>query len=137
MPRAVHIEGADGSTNAMTIKKILVVDDSPTERLALTELLTARGYQVVTADNGEDAIARSRSETPDLILMDVVMPGMNGYQATRTISRDELTRRIPIIMCTSKGQETDRIWGMRQGAFDYLVKPVDPNELLARIRALG
>jgi len=137
MPRAVHIEGADGSTNAMTIKKILVVDDSPTERLALTELLTARGYQVVTADNGEDAIARSKSETPDLILMDVVMPGMNGYQATRTISRDELTRRIPIIMCTSKGQETDRIWGMRQGAFDYLVKPVDPNELLARIRALG
>lgn len=121
----------------MTIKKILVVDDSPTERLALTELLTARGYQVVTAENGEDAIARSKSETPDLILMDVVMPGMNGYQATRTISRAEDTRRIPIIMCTSKGQETDRIWGMRQGAFDYLVKPVDAAELLARIEALG
>lgn len=121
----------------MTIKKILVVDDSPTERLALTELLSARGYQVATAENGEDAIAKSKSEKPDLILMDVVMPGMNGYQATRTISRDELTRAIPIIMCTSKGLETDRIWGMRQGAFDYLVKPIDTAELLARIRALG
>jgi len=121
----------------MPIKKILVVDDSPTERLAMTELLTGKGYQVVTAESGEDAIARSKSEKPDLILMDVVMPGMNGYQATRTISRDELTRSIPIIMCTSKGQETDRIWGMRQGAYDYLVKPVDGAELLARIQALG
>jgi twitching motility two-component system response regulator PilH len=134
MPRAPRAEATE--YEAMTIKKILVVDDSPTERLALTELLHTRGYQVVTADNGEDAIARSRSDKPDLILMDVVMPGMNGYQATRTISRDEATRRIPIIMCTSKGLETDRIWGMRQGAFDYLVKPVDPDELLARIQAL-
>ncbi|WP_222948324.1 response regulator [Thauera sedimentorum] len=121
----------------MPIKKILVVDDSPTERLALTELLVKHGYQVVTAENGEDAIAKSKSEMPDLILMDVVMPGMNGYQATRTISRDEATRAIPIIMCTSKGLETDRIWGMRQGAYDYLVKPVDQAELLGRIQALG
>ena len=121
----------------MPIKKILVVDDSPTERLAMTELLLGKGYQVVTAENGEQAIARSKSEMPDLILMDVVMPGMNGYQATRTISRDEATRSIPIIMCTSKGLETDRIWGMRQGAYDYLVKPVDHKELLARIQALG
>ncbi|MBC9073489.1 response regulator [Thauera sp. CAU 1555] len=119
------------------MKKILVVDDSPTERLALTELLVKHGYQVVTAENGEDAIAKSKSEMPDLILMDVVMPGMNGYQATRTISRDEATRAIPIIMCTSKGLETDRIWGMRQGAYDYLVKPVDQAELLGRIQALG
>mgnify|MGYP001043105050 FL=1 len=74
---------------------------------------------------------------PDLILMDVVMPGMNGYQATRTISRDEATRAIPIIICTTKGQETDRIWGMRQGAHDYLVKPIDHAELLARITGLG
>jgi twitching motility two-component system response regulator PilH len=121
----------------MPIKKILVVDDSPTERLALTELLVKHGYQVVTAENGEEAIAKSKSEMPDLILMDVVMPGMNGYQATRTISRDEATRAIPIIMCTSKGLETDRIWGMRQGAYDYLVKPVDHAELLGRIQALG
>ncbi|MBW7860667.1 MAG: response regulator [Rhodocyclaceae bacterium] len=121
----------------MPIKKILVVDDSPTERFAMTELLTSNGYQVVTAENGEDAIAKSKSELPDLILMDVVMPGMNGYQATRTISRDEATRAIPIIMCTSKALETDKIWGMRQGAFDYLVKPIDHAELLARISSLG
>ena len=121
----------------MPISKILVVDDSPTERLALQELLAREGYQVVSAESGEQAIAASKSEKPDLILMDVVMPGMNGYQATRTISRDDETRDIPIIMCTSKGQETDKIWGMRQGALDYLVKPVDHDELLARIRAMG
>lgn len=121
----------------MPIKKILVVDDSPTERFAMTEVLSAKGYQVLTADSGEDAVVKSKLELPDLILMDVVMPGMNGYQATRTISRDEATRAIPIIMCTSKGLETDKIWGMRQGAFDYLVKPIDHAELLARISSLG
>ena len=121
----------------MPISKILVVDDSPTERLALQELLAREGYQVVSAESGEQAIAASKSEKPDLILMDVVMPGMNGYQATRTISRDDSTRNIPIIMCTSKGQDTDKIWGMRQGALAYLVKPVDHDELLARIRAMG
>ena len=121
----------------MPIKKILVVDDSPTERFALTEVLTANGYQVVTAENGEEAIVKSKAEMPDLILMDVVMPGMNGYQATRTISRDEATRAIPIIICNTKGQETDRIWGMRQGAHDYLVKPIDHAELLTRINGLG
>jgi twitching motility two-component system response regulator PilH len=123
--------------NEMPIKKILVVDDSPTERFALNEVLTANGYQVVIAENGEEAIVKSKAEMPDLILMDVVMPGMNGYQATRTISRDEATRAIPIIICTTKGQETDRIWGMRQGAHDYLVKPLDHTELLSRIKGLG
>ena len=121
----------------MTISKILVVDDSPTERLALTEVLSRNGYRVVTAESGEEAIAKSQSEKPDLILMDVVMPGMNGYQATRTISRNDATRKIPIIMCTSKGLETDKVWGMRQGAYDYMVKPVDHIELLARIKAMG
>lgn len=121
----------------MPVKKILVVDDSPTERHVLTEALQKAGYQVVAAASGEQAIDMARSELPDLILMDVVMPGMNGYQATRNITRDQATRDIPVIMCTSKGQETDKIWGMRQGASDYLVKPVDVSALLAKIATLG
>ncbi len=121
----------------MPVKKVLVVDDSPTERHVLTELLIKAGFSVVIAENGEQAIDVAKREIPDLVLMDVVMPGMNGYQATRTITREETTRHIPVIMCTSKGQETDKIWGMRQGAHDYLVKPVDSEALLAKIRSLG
>ncbi|MGC3962289.1 MAG: response regulator [Rhodocyclaceae bacterium] len=121
----------------MPVKKILVVDDSPTERLSLSEFLTRQGYTVVTAENGEDGVAKSKAELPDLILMDVVMPGINGYQATRTISRDDVTRSIPIIMTTSKDQETDKIWGMRQGAFDYMTKPLDHDELLKKIQAIA
>ncbi|MBU1237079.1 MAG: response regulator [Gammaproteobacteria bacterium] len=121
----------------MPVKKILVVDDSPTERHVLTEMLLKAGYTVIVADSGEQAIEVSKKEIPDLILMDVVMPGMNGYQATRTITREETTRHIPVIMCTSKGQETDRIWGMRQGAHDYMVKPIDSATLLAKIAGLG
>ncbi len=121
----------------MPVKKILVVDDSPTERHVLTEMLLKAGYTVIVADSGEQAIEVSKKEIPDLILMDVVMPGMNGYQATRTITREEATRHIPVIMCTSKGQETDRIWGMRQGAHDYMVKPIESAALLAKIAGLG
>ena len=120
----------------MPVKKILVVDDSPTERHVLLELLTKNGYQVSTAECGEEGIEKAKTELPDLILMDVVMPGLNGYQATRTLTRDEATRNIPIIVCTSKGQETDKIWGLRQGAQDYLVKPVNGDELLAKIAAI-
>ena len=121
----------------MAIKKILIVDDSPTERYAMTELLIKQGYQIVTAETGEQGVETAKSELPDLILMDVVMPGLNGYQATRTLSREETTKHIPIILCTSKGEETDKIWGMRQGALDYMVKPVDHAALLAKIAALG
>ena len=121
----------------MPIKKILIVDDSPTERHALSELLVKSGFNIVTAESGEEAISKSKSEMPDLILMDVVMPGMNGYQATRTITREEATKHIPVVMCTSKGQETDKIWGMRQGARDYIVKPVNREELLDKIAAIG
>jgi twitching motility two-component system response regulator PilH len=121
----------------MPVKKILVVDDSPTERHVLTDMLLKAGYTVVIADSGEQAIEVAKREIPDLVLMDVVMPGMNGYQATRTITREETTRHIPVIMCTSKGQETDKIWGMRQGAHDYIVKPLDNTTLLAKIAALG
>ena len=120
----------------MPVKKILVVDDSPTERHVMVELLTKNGYRVVTAESGEEGVVKAKAELPDLVIMDVVMPGLNGYQATRTLTRDEDTKNIPVLMCTSKGQETDKIWGLRQGAQDYLVKPVNPEELLAKIAAL-
>jgi twitching motility two-component system response regulator PilH len=121
----------------MAIKRIQIVDDSPTERHVLNDMLTKAGYEVVASDNGEDAILKAKNIKPDLILMDVVMPGLNGFQATRAISRDVDTRNIPIIICTSKSQETDKIWGMRQGARDYVVKPISRDELLAKIAALG
>ena len=120
----------------MPIKKILVVDDSPTERHVLVDLLTKNGYQVITAESGEEGVENAKKELPDLVLMDVVMPGLNGYQATRTLTREESTKHIPIIVCTSKGQETDKIWGLRQGAQDYLVKPVNGEKLLSKIAAL-
>ena len=120
----------------MPIKKILVVDDSPTERHVLVDLLTKNGYQVITAESGEEGVEKAKKELPDLVLMDVVMPGLNGYQATRTLTREESTKHIPIIVCTSKGQETDKIWGLRQGALDYMVKPINPEELLLKIAAL-
>lgn len=121
----------------MSIKHILVVDDSATERHFLSELLTANGYTVTTAESGEVALERIRQQPPHLILMDVVMPGQNGFQTTRAIARDPATRHLPIIICSSKNLETDRIWGMRQGARDYLVKPVDARLLLQKITALS
>ncbi|MCL6556791.1 MAG: response regulator [Burkholderiales bacterium] len=119
------------------MSKVLVVDDSPTERHFLSEILSKQGYQVIMAESGEEAMEKAKSQRPDLILMDVVMPGLNGFQATRALTRDEETKHIPVIMCTSKGQETDKVWGMRQGARDYLVKPINPDELLRKIAALG
>ncbi|HSA90554.1 MAG TPA: response regulator [Burkholderiales bacterium] len=121
----------------MPIKSILIVDDSATDRQYLSDLLAKNGYQVSTAQNADEALAKARQLRPDLVLMDVVMPGQNGFQATRTLSKDEATKQIPIIICSSKGQETDRTWGLRQGARDYIVKPVSGPELLAKISALG
>lgn len=119
----------------MAIKNILLVDDSKTELHFLTELLEKRGYKIRTAEDGEEAMRRLGEETPDLILMDVVMPGQNGFQLTRAITRDPRFANVPVIMCTSKNQETDKVWGMRQGARDYIVKPVDADELVAKIKA--
>ena len=121
----------------MPIQKILLVDDSKTELHVLSDLLIKRGYKVRTAENGEEALRRLQEEKPDLILMDVVMPGQNGFQLTRAITRDPVFADIPVIICSSKNQETDRVWGMRQGASDYVVKPVNPEELLAKIKAFG
>ena len=121
----------------MAIQKILIVDDSPTERYFLSDILIKNGFSVSTAENGEEAMQKIKADKPQLILMDIVMPVQNGFQVTRAITRDPETQDVPVIICTSKGQETDRIWGLRQGARDYIVKPVDPQELLAKIASLG
>ena len=120
----------------MPIKKILIVDDSATDRQFLIETLSKKGYECITAQSGDEGIAKSKSELPDLILMDIIMPGTDGFKATRAITHDEATKHIPVIVCTSKKLETDKVWGMRQGAKDYVVKPIDAKELLAKIAAL-
>jgi twitching motility two-component system response regulator PilH len=121
----------------MPINTVLIVDDSKTELMFMTELLQRNGMTVRTAQGADDAFKRLTEEKPDLILMDVVMPGQNGFQLTRAINRTPEYTEIPIIMCTSKNLETDRVWGMRQGARDYITKPVNEAELLAKIKALG
>jgi len=121
----------------MAIHNVLIVDDSKTEIMYLSELLQKAGYTVRSAENADDAFKRLAEQKPDLILMDVVMPGQNGFQLTRSINRTPEYTDVPIIMCTSKNLETDRVWGMRQGAKDYITKPVDPAELLGKIKALG
>src|SRR5467141_3901072 len=118
----------------MPIKNILIVDDSPTDRQFLSELLVKNGYKVSTADSAEDALAKVKQQRPDLVLMDVVMPGQNGFQATRMLTRDDSTKHIPVIICTSKAQETDKVWGMRQGARDYIVKPINQADLQGQLR---
>jgi len=116
--------------------KILIVDDSPTERFFLADLLVKRGYSVITAENGDEVIEKVRAEKPVLVVLDVVMPGLSGFQVTRSLSRDPATQDIPVILCTSKANETDRIWGLRQGARGYVTKPIKPDELLAKIADL-
>ncbi len=116
--------------------RILIVDDSPTEIHVLTGMLQKNGHEVDAVDNAEAGIARARETQPELILMDVVMPGMNGFQATRTLTKDPQTQNIPVIIVTTKDQETDRVWGLRQGAKDYITKPVEETELMNKINAV-
>ena len=115
---------------------ILIVEDSQTERQVLRKMLERGGHLVIAATDGVEGIAMARQNKPDLILMDVVMPGQNGFQTTRQLSRDPATKHIPIIIVTTKDQETDRVWAKRQGASDYLVKPVAEQELLPSIDSL-
>ena len=121
----------------MPIHNILVVDDSPTDRHYLTDMLVKSGYQVSAAENAEDALAKARQLKPDLVLMDIVMPGQNGFQATRALTRDDATKHIPVIICTTKDQETDKIWGLRQGAKDYVTKPINEADLIDKIKSFG
>lgn len=114
--------------------RVLIVDDSPTEVYILKNMLEKSGFQTLTANSGEEGVKKAREEKPDLILMDVVMPGLNGFQATRQISRDPETSAIPIIIVTTKDQETDKVWGLRQGAKDYITKPASERELIEKIK---
>ena len=116
--------------------RILLIEDSPTESAVMTQLLERNGHQVLTSGSAEDGIEACRRERPDLVLMDVVLPGMNGFQATRALSRDADTKAIPVLIVSTKGMETDKAWGMRQGARDYIVKPPRESELIARINAV-
>lgn len=116
--------------------RILIVDDSPTETYRFKEILERHGHKVLEASNGADGVAVARAELPDLVLMDVIMPGINGFQATRQITKGAETAHIPVVILTTKDQETDRVWGKRQGASDYLTKPVDETLLMNVIRTL-
>lgn len=112
---------------------VLIIDDSPTETYSYEVMLKKKGYEVITAENGADGIALAKQQQPDVILMDVVMPGLNGFQATRQLTKSQDTSHIPVIMISTKNQETDRVWGQRQGASNYLIKPVAQTVLLAAI----
>ncbi|TSD80260.1 MULTISPECIES: twitching motility response regulator PilH [unclassified Pseudomonas] len=113
--------------------RVLIVDDSPTEMYKLTGMLEKHGHVVLKAANGGDGVALARQEKPDAVLMDIVMPGLNGFQATRQLTKDKETEHIPVIIITTKDQETDKVWGTRQGAKDYLTKPVDEDTLIATL----
>ena len=116
--------------------KILIIDDSPAQLYTLQKIVEKAGHQVISAEDGELGVEAARTQQPDLILMDVVMPNLNGFQATRTLSRDDSTGHIPIILVSTKDQETDRVWGMRQGAKAYVTKPVDEKTILNTISQL-
>jgi twitching motility two-component system response regulator PilH len=114
--------------------RVLIVDDSPTETYKMSSILSKNGFEVLTAENGEDGVTVAKRELPDVVLMDIVMPGLNGFQATRQLSREPATSHIPVIIVTTKDQETDRVWGQRQGARGYLTKPVDGKLLVQTIQ---
>jgi twitching motility two-component system response regulator PilH len=116
--------------------RILLIEDSPTDTAVLTRLLERHGHQVIASGSAEDGIETCKRELPDVVLMDVVLPGMNGFQATRALSREPTTKAIPVLIVSTKGMDTDRAWGLRQGAKDYIVKPPSEDALIARIDQL-
>ncbi|MBO9767997.1 MULTISPECIES: response regulator [Xanthomonas] len=116
--------------------RIILIEDSPTDRAVFSQWLEKAGHTVVATDNAEEGLELVRSQAPDIVLMDVVLPGMSGFQATRALARDQATKDIPVLLVSTKGMETDRAWGLRQGASDYIVKPPREDDLIARIRQL-
>jgi twitching motility two-component system response regulator PilH len=124
------IDPVSGDPN---MARILIVDDSPSQLMGIRRIVEKLGHEALTAEDGAAGVEVAKRELPDLILMDVVMPNLNGFQATRSISREPTTKHIPVILVTTKDQETDRMWGMRQGAKAYLTKPFSEDELSAAI----
>jgi len=124
-------------SNKVAIRKILVVDDSKTETMVLSELLQAAGYEVSSASTAEEAWNHLQTDLPDLMLLDVVMPGVNGFEFTRRLQRTPRYADLPIFLCSSKKLTSDRLWGLRQGAQGYFAKPLDAADLLAKIHALA
>jgi len=120
----------------MPIEKVLCVDDSDTDLKNMKEVCSEAGYQVLTATNGNDAVAMARTEKPDAILLDVIMPDMNGFQVCRVLMNDDQTNNIPIVLVSSKGERTDRLWGEEQGAKGYIAKPYTPDQLINQLKAL-
>lgn len=116
--------------------RVLVVDDSPTDQAWMTQALQAVGHTVLAATSGDEALRLVRSHRPDCVVMDLVMPGINGFEATRQLSRDPLTAMIPVLVVSSKDQASDRHWALRQGARGYLSKPLRPADLLAQVHLL-
>jgi twitching motility two-component system response regulator PilH len=116
--------------------RILLIEDSPTDTAVLTQMLERNGHQVLASGSAEDGLAAAKRELPDLVVMDVVLPGMNGFQATRALSKDAATSAIPVLIVSTKDMDVDKAWGMRQGARDYIVKPPRESELIARINAV-
>ena len=117
--------------------RILLIEDSPTEAAVMTQLLERNGHQVTTSGSAEDGIAAARRDKPDLVLMDVVLPGMNGFQATRALSRDADTSHIPVLIVSTKNLDTDKMWGLRQGAKDYIVKPMSRSRAVELAETYG
>lgn len=120
----------------MAIRKVLVVDDSSTDLKNLEQIVSGAGYIVITAKSGKEAVAKTKSERPDAVLLDVIMDDMNGFQACRSITSNAETKDIPVILVSSKGEKTDKVWGAEQGARSYITKPFTPDQILNELRAL-
>ncbi len=120
----------------MAVKKVLIVDDVNTDLTKLEKIVSEAGYIVITAVNGTDAVEKTKSMHPDAVLLDVIMPDMNGFQVCRAIKSDEATKDIPVVIVSSKGEKTDQVWGQEQGAQGYITKPYTPDQIVSQLRAL-